>query len=119
MPWETMCGEKRDRDCIDVYLERSPVFHVANLKVPMLVHVATNDCDVFFREDQQMVYTLMALKPTLAETKIYKDPPEGRAGCGHTFSRRVNPETLEREDSPEQIDSWNRTWAFFQRNLKP
>jgi len=119
MPWEQMCGEKRDRDCIDVYLERSPVFHVENLKVPMLVHVATNDCDVFFREDQQMVYTLMALKPKLAETKIYKNPPPGRAGCGHTFSRRVNPETLEREDSPEQIDSWNRTWAFFQRNLKP
>jgi dipeptidyl aminopeptidase/acylaminoacyl peptidase len=119
MPWEVGCGEKRDRDCIDVYLERSPVFHAENLKVPMLVHVATNDCDVFFREDQQMVYTLRALKPNLAETKIYKDPPPGRAGCGHTFSRRVNPETLEREDSPEQIDSWNRTWAFFQRNLKP
>jgi hypothetical protein len=31
----------------------------------------------------------------------------------------VNPETLEREDTPEQIDSWNRTWAFFARNLKP
>jgi hypothetical protein len=85
----------------------------------MLVHVATNDCDVFFREDQQMVYTLMALKPKLAETKIYKDPPVGAAGCGHTFSRRVNPMTLERDDSPEQIDSWNLTWAFFARNLKP
>jgi hypothetical protein len=43
----------------------------------------------------------------------------GAAGCGHTFSRRVNPVTLERNDSPEQIDSWNRTWAFFERNLKP
>lgn len=118
MPWEVNCGPKRDRDCIDVYLERSPVFHVDNLKVPMLVHVATNDCDVFFREDQQMVYTLRALKPTLAETKIYVNPPEGRGGCGHTFSRRVNPQTLEREDSPEQIDSWNRTWAFFAKNLK-
>jgi dipeptidyl aminopeptidase/acylaminoacyl peptidase len=118
MPWETGCGENHDRDCIDVYMERSPVFHVENLKVPMLVHVATNDCDVFFREDQQMVYTLMALKPKLAETKIYKDPPPGSAGCGHTFSRRVNMQTLEREDTPEQIDSWNRTWAFFKRNLK-
>ncbi len=119
MPFEQNCGEQHNRDCIDVYLERSPVFHADNLKVPMLVHVATNDCDVFFREDQQMVYTLMALKPNLAETKIYKDPPPGPAGCGHTFSRRVNRETLEREDSPEQIDSWNRTWAFFERNLKP
>ncbi|MEO7083009.1 MAG: alpha/beta fold hydrolase [Gemmatimonadaceae bacterium] len=119
LPSDRNCGPKKDRDCIDVYLERSPVFHVDNLKVPMLVHVATNDCDVFFREDQQMVYTLRALKPTLAETKIYKDPPPGREGCGHTFNRRVNPETLEREDTPEQIDSWNRTWAFFARNLKP
>lgn len=118
LPFERNCGPKHDRDCIDIYLERSPVFHVENLKVPILVHVATNDCDVYFRENQQMVYTLRALKPNLAETKIYKDPPVGRAGCGHTFNRRVNPETLEREDSPEQIDSWNLTWAFFQRNLK-
>jgi dipeptidyl aminopeptidase/acylaminoacyl peptidase len=119
LPFERNCGPKHNQDCIDLYLQRSPVFHAENLKVPMLVHVATNDCDVFFREDQQMVYTLMALKPTLAETKIYKDPPPGAAGCGHTFSRRVNPVTLERNDSPEQIDSWNRTWAFFERNLKP
>jgi hypothetical protein len=27
--------------------------------------------------------------------------------------------TLEREDSPAQIDSWNRTWAFFERTLHP
>jgi dipeptidyl aminopeptidase/acylaminoacyl peptidase len=119
LPFERNCGPQQNRDCIDIYLDRSPVFHAENLKVPMLVHVATNDCDVYFREDQQMVYTLMALKPNLAETKIYKDPPVGAAGCGHTFSRRVNPETLERNDSPEQIDSWNRTWAFFERNLKP
>jgi len=103
---------------IDEYLKRSPVFHVDNLKVPILVHVATNDCDVYFREDQQMVYTLRALKPELAETKIYVDPPPGRGGCGHTFSRRVNPETLEREDTPEQVDSWDRTWTFFQWNLR-
>jgi len=51
---------------VDCDLRRPVVhrnFHVENLKVPMLVHVATNDCDVFFREDQQMVYTLRALKP--------------------------------------------------------
>ncbi|HEY4131439.1 MAG TPA: alpha/beta fold hydrolase [Gemmatimonadaceae bacterium] len=118
MPFEQNCGPKHDHDCIDEYLKRSPVFHADNLKVPMLVHVATNDCDVFFREDQQMVYTLRALKSNLAETKIYKDPPVGPAGCGHTFSRRVNPVTLEREDTPEQIDSWNLTWAFFAKHLK-
>ena len=104
---------------VDEYIRRSPVYHVQNLKVPILVHVATNDCDVFFREDQQMVYTLRALKPDLAETKVYVDPPPGRGGCGHTFSRRVNQQTLEREDSAEQIDSWNRTWVFFEWWLRP
>ena len=92
----------------------------------MLVHVATNDCDVDFVEDQQMVYTLRALKPDLADAKIYVDPPflQELGGCGHTFSERVttdpnSPRYLERDDSPEQIDVWNRIWAFFGKNLKP
>jgi dipeptidyl aminopeptidase/acylaminoacyl peptidase len=106
--------EKREE-----YIKRSPVFHVENLKVPILVHVATNDEDVNFVEDQQMVYTLRALKPDLAETKIYKDPAPWGASVGHAFSRRVDPVTLERVDSPEQIDSWNRTWTFFEWNLRP
>jgi len=101
------------------YIKRSPVFHVANLKVPMLVHVATNDTDVDFVEDQQMVYTLMALKPDFAETKIYVNPVPGPASGGHTFNRRTNPQTLERDDSPNQIDSWNPTWAFFRKHPKP
>ena len=101
------------------YIKRSPVFHVENLKVPILVHVATNDEDVNFVEDQQMVYTLRALKPDLAETKIYKDPAPWGGSVGHAFSRRVDPKTLERVDSPEQIDSWSRTWTFFDWNLRP
>jgi dipeptidyl aminopeptidase/acylaminoacyl peptidase len=103
----------------DEYIKRSPVFHVAKLKVPILCHVATNDTDVNFEENQQMIYTLQALKPKLAETKIYVDPAPGPASGGHTFSRRVNPQTLERDDSPAQIDSWNLTWAFFERHLQP
>lgn len=101
------------------YIRRSPVFHASNLKVPMLVHVATNDEDVNFVEDQQMVYTLRALKPDLAETKIYDTPAPWGASAGHAFSRRVDPVTLERVDSPAQIDSWNRTWSFFEWNLRP
>jgi dienelactone hydrolase len=104
---------------IEEYIKRSPVFHVENLKVPLLVHVATNDCDVFFRENQQFVYTLRALKPELSETKIYINPPQGAGGCGHTFNRRVNQSSTERDDTPEQIDSWNRTWTFFEWNLRP
>ena len=103
----------------DLYIERSPLYHVDKLKVPLLVHVATNDTDVNFVEDQQIVDALRSRKPDLAETKIYVDPPPGAAGGGHTFSRRVNVETLQREDTPEQIDSWNRTWTFFEWHLRP
>lgn len=101
------------------YIKRSPVFHVDKLRVPLLVHVATNDTDVDFVEDQQIVDALRARKPDLAETMIYVDPAPGPSSGGHTFSRRVDPKTLERDDSPAQVDSWNRTWAFFERHLRP
>ncbi len=102
-----------------LYVQRSPLYHVDKLKVPVLVHVATNDTDVDFVEDQQIVDALRSRKPDLAETKIYVDPDVGPSSGGHTFSRRTNTETLQREDSPAQIDSWNRTWVFFEWNLKP
>ena len=101
------------------YIKRSPLYHVENLNIPLLVHVATNDQDVNYVEDQQLVWKLRALKPDLAETKIYVDPAPWGASVGHAFSRRVDPITLERVDSPAQIDSWNRTWTFFEWNLKP
>ena len=106
--------EKRDE-----YIKRSPLYHVDKLKVPVLVHVATNDTDVDFVEDQQIVDALRSRKPDLAETKVYVDPVPGPSSGGHTFSRRVNRETLQREDSPDQIDSWNRTWVFFEWILRP
>ena len=104
---------------LDEYVRRSPVYHVDKLKVPILVHVATNDRDVYYIEDVQMVHTLRSLKPELAETKIYVDPAPWGGSVGHAFSRRVDPQTLERVDSPEQIDSWNRTWTFFDWTLRP
>ena len=58
-------------------------------------------------------------KPDLAETKIYVDP----AAVGGERRPRLQPargsDTLERVDSPAQIDSWNRTWAFFEWHLRP
>ena len=102
-----------------LYIERSPLYHVEKLKVPMLVHVATNDTDVDYVEDQQLIWKLRALKPDLAETRIYVDPVPGPSSGGHTFNRRVNPATWERDDSPDQIDSWNRTWTFFDWWLRP
>lgn len=101
------------------YIRRSPLYQVENLHIPTLVHVATNDLDVNYVEDQQIVWKLRALKPDLAETKVYVDPPGWGASVGHAFSRRVDPRTLERVDSPEQVDSWNRTWTFFDWWLRP
>jgi dipeptidyl aminopeptidase/acylaminoacyl peptidase len=106
--------EKRDE-----YIKRSPLFHVDKLQTPLQVHVATNDTDVWYLENQQIVDALRSRKPDLAETKVYKDPPVGPASGGHTFNRRVNRDTLERDDSPEQIDSWNRVWTFFEGHLRP
>jgi dipeptidyl aminopeptidase/acylaminoacyl peptidase len=103
----------------DEYIRRSPLYHVEDLNIPLLVHVATNDEDVNYVEDQQLVWKLRALKPDLAETKIYVDPAPWGSSVGHAFSRRVDPQTLERVDSPEQIDSWNRTWVFFDWWLRP
>jgi len=103
----------------DEYLRRSPLYHVDKLRVPMLVHVATNDEDVNFDEDVQMVYALRSQKPDLAETKVYVNPPGWGGSVGHAFNRRVDPRTLERDDTPEQIDSWNRVWTFFDWTLRP
>ncbi len=103
----------------DLYIARSPLYSVDKLRVPLLVHVATNDADVNFVEDQQIVDALRSRKADLAETKVYVDPDPGPVSVGHTFSRRVNPQTLERNDSPAQIDSWNRTWVFFEWVLRP
>ncbi len=58
----------------ELYIERSPLYHVDKLTVPLLVHVATNDQDVDFVEDQQIVDALRSRKPDLAETKVYVDP---------------------------------------------
>jgi dipeptidyl aminopeptidase/acylaminoacyl peptidase len=99
------------------YVRRSPYYWVDSLKYPLLVHVATNDEDVNFEEARPLVDALQARQPRLAETKVYVNPTPGPTSVGHTFSRRVNRQTLEREDSPEQIDSWMRTWAFFEKHL--
>ncbi len=97
----------------DLYIERSPLYQVPKLQIPLLVHVATNDEDVNFVEDQQLVWALRAQKPDLAETKVYVDPPGG-----HSFTFQMN-RNLEIDGTPEQRDSWNRTWAFFEWILRP
>ena len=104
----------------DVYVERSPLYHVERLRTPLLVHVADNDRDVNFVEAQQLVHALEYLKPELAETRIYRDPPVDEFGGGHRFNRRVDRENgYRRVDSPHQRDSWNRIWTFLEWHLRP
>jgi dipeptidyl aminopeptidase/acylaminoacyl peptidase len=49
----------------------------------------------------------------------------GSTGYGESFYQAIDyggkevEDTLERVESPEQIDSWTRTWAFFEWNLRP
>lgn len=103
----------------EIYKERSPYYQVDKLRTPLLVHIATNDQDVNFEEASMLVYKLRATRPDLTETKIYVDPAPWGRSIGHAFSRRVDPETLERVDSPAQRDSWNRTWTFLEEHLRP
>src|SRR3954471_4972061 len=96
----------------DVYKERSPLFQVDRLQIPLLVHVAENDEDVNIDESMQLVDALRARKPKLADVKIYRSPPGG-----HTFDRRVQPSTWQPVGTPDQRDSWDRVWAFLESHL--
>ncbi|MGE0449314.1 MAG: alpha/beta hydrolase family protein [Vicinamibacterales bacterium] len=98
----------------EAYRERSPLFHVDELRIPLLVHVARNDEDVNFDEARQLVDALRARQPELADVKVYDDPVGG-----HLFDRQVSPVTLEPEGTAEQVDSWTRVWSFFERTLQP
>jgi len=69
---------------------------------------------VNIEEDMQLVDALRARKPGLAETMVYDNPPGG-----HTFDRRVDPNTWQPENTREQRDSWNRVWTFLDWNLDP
>lgn len=109
---ERIGGEVHERR--DIYIERSPVFHVGEIKSPIMVHVATNDRDVNFVEDEQMIHALSYKIPQLAETKIYVDPPGG-----HSFDRLVNDDNTAPRNTPAQRDSWNRIWTFLEWNLRP
>src|SRR5262245_22399913 len=97
-----------------VYRERSPLFQVDKLQIPLLVHIADNDTDVNIEEGQQLVDALEARKTALAETRVYQNPPGG-----HTFDRRVDSKTWEPENTPAQRDSWNRVWGFLDFHLEP
>ena len=97
----------------EAYRDRSPVFHVDKLEIPLLVHIAGNDDDVTIEEGMQLVEALRTRKPSLATTRVYGNPV-GR----HLFDRQVEPGTWQPRNTPEQRDSWSRVWAFFGVHLE-
>lgn len=112
---ERIGGLPHERGSREVYIERSPVYHVDRLEIPLMVHVAENDRDVNFVECEMLIHALEYKKPRLVETKIYENPPGG-----HSFNRQVDlNNNYERRYSWEQRDSWNRIWAFLELHLKP
>ena len=98
----------------EVYKERSPLYQIDKLRIPLYVGITKNDQDVNIEEDMQLVDALRARKPLFAETMVY-DNPLG----GHSFDRRVDPRTWQPENTREQRDSWNRVWTFLDWNLDP
>ena len=99
----------------DIYVDRSPLYHVDKLQTPLLVHVADNDRDVNFEEAQQLVHALEYLKPDLAETRIYRDPPREsvRRRSPVQPGASIGTAATAASTAPEQRDSWNRIWTFF------
>ncbi|MCK6683997.1 MAG: alpha/beta fold hydrolase [Thermoanaerobaculia bacterium] len=94
-------GKKVVED-VDEYRKRSPVFHAAKLKTPLLVHATTNDRDVHVLETENLVAALKAADRRF-EYKIYKDAPGG-----HGFNRI---DTLLARESRREI------WAFLEKHL--
>ena len=97
-----------------IYIDRSPLYHVKNLAIPLLVQVATNDDDVDFVEAEMLVNALNAQKSELSEVTVFKDPVGG-----HFFNRQVDLKTLKRKDTPAQVEAWNQTWRFLDKHLAP
>jgi dipeptidyl aminopeptidase/acylaminoacyl peptidase len=90
----------------DLYIQRSPLYHVDKLQVPLLVHVATNDEDVNVLEVEHLIQALKAAgKTSLFEYKIYQNAPGG-----HSFNRNDNK--LARESRLE-------AYRFLARYLNP
>lgn len=111
-PYDRLGGTPAEQP--GVYRDRSPLFHVDRLRIPLRVHIADNDQDVNIEEGMPLVDALRARQPELAEAQVFHNPPGG-----HLFDRRVHPKTLEPDNSAAQRESWASVWAFLDRVLAP
>ena len=90
------------------YLDRSPITHARELKVPLLVHAADNDSDVFIAENHHLRDSMVVAGKDTAGLYTYKEwhnPPGG-----HQFSR---------VDTKQARESWTETLAFLDARLHP
>ena len=90
------------------YLERSPVTHARELKVPLLLHAADNDDNVFIVENRNLRDSMVVAGKDTAGLYTYKEwhSPPG----GHQFSR---------VDTQQARESWTETLAFLDTRLHP
>lgn len=72
---------KTAREDPKLYRERSPVYHAAKLKTPLLIHATTNDEDVHIMEVSHLIDALKAAGKTF-ESRVYENAPGG-----HQFNR--------------------------------
>ena len=110
-PQNRLGGKPAER--LLVYKDRSPLFHVGKLEVPLLVHAAANDEDVEIEETMPLIDALRARKRPLAEVKVYESPTGG-----HMFDRQIKHDSWEPVNTRDQMDSWARIWRFFERTLR-
>lgn len=90
------------------YLERSPITHARELRVPLLVHAADNDSDVFIPENRHLRDSMVVAGKDTAGLYTYREwhnPPGG-----HQFSR---------VDTKQARESWTETLAFLDARLHP
>ncbi|MEP7087572.1 MAG: alpha/beta fold hydrolase [Gemmatimonadota bacterium] len=90
------------------YLERSPITHARQLAVPLLVHAADNDSDVFVAENHHLRDSMTVAGKDTAGLYTYREwhnPPGG-----HQFSR---------VDTKQARESWAETLAFLDARLHP
>ncbi len=89
---------------VALFRQRSPVWNVQKLKVPLLVHSSTNDRDVNVVEVEHLIGALKAAGKDF-QSKIYPDAPGG-----HSFNRI---DTAFAQASRQEI------YEFLARHLKP
>ena len=73
-------GKTMQEDSME-YVKRSPVAHVENLRIPLLIHTNTNDDDVYVEEVEHLIQKLKEANKTF-EYEIFQNAPGG-----HSFDR--------------------------------